>query len=192
MRHSKFKKKGIFCIEGDWNHNLKDKTSVKHTLEFLKHSAKIENIYKNCSTEAQFEEYIKTSLQRGYKEYSIIYIAFHGASGSIDLGKRTKLGIDKIAKIINTNGDATDKIIHFGCCSTLDIPTYKLRRFLKETGAIAISGYTEKIDFVQSMCLDILYFNHCQEFLKISAIENKMNKYYKGLIKELGFKIKYL
>ena len=190
MHLSRFKEKNIFCIEGNWNHNLKDKASVKYALDFFEQNSKAKCIHRHCQTQSQFEELVETSLQKTYNKYGIIYIAFHGKPNSVNVGKRTKLDIETIAEIIK--GDATDKIIHFGCCSTLDIPMYKLRRFLKKTGALAISGYTEEIDFIQSTCLDILYFKHCQKFRKISAIENEMNKYYRKLINELGFMIKYL
>ena len=190
MRFSKFKDKNIFCIEGNWSNNLKHKASIKSALDFFEHNSKAKYIHRHCSTDSQFEELIKTSLQKTYHKYAIIYLAFHGDQGTINVGKRQKLSLDEIAEMIGDT--ATDKIIHFGCCSTLDVSGWELRRFLKNTGALAVSGYTEKIDFIQSTFLDILYFKHCQYSRKMSVIEKEMYSYYKVLMQELGFIIKYL
>jgi len=190
MRYSKFKEKNVFCIEGDWTNNLKDEASIKSALDFLQHNSKVRSTHRNCSTVQEFEERIKTALQKTYSKYGLIYLAFHGTPGSINVGKRKKLELDAIAEMIMER--ASDKIIHFGCCSTLDISGWDLRRFLLKTGALAVSGYTKDIEFIQSTFLDILYFKHCQNSRKMSVIEKEMKLYYGKLISELGFVIKYI
>ena len=82
MRLSKFKKKHIFCIEGNWTHDLKDKASIRTALDFLEHNAEIKPIRKDCSTIDQFKDLVETSLQKRYKQHSI-YLAFHGPVASI-------------------------------------------------------------------------------------------------------------
>ncbi|MDQ3190367.1 MAG: hypothetical protein M3Q58_02110 [Bacteroidota bacterium] len=51
---------------------------------------------------------------------------------------------------------ANGKIIHFGCCSTLNTDGCALRRFLQKTKALAISGYYKDIDFVESTVFDLM------------------------------------
>ncbi len=189
MKLSKYKKKHIFCIEGNWAHSLKDKTSIKSALEFLEHNIDVKTIHKNSSTLDQFQELLNTSMQRTYKQYGIIYLAFHGNPGLLNIGKRKKITLDEIAEMLN--GRAVDKIIHFGSCSTLNINGWDLRRFWKQTGALAISGYKTDIDFVPSTILDIAFFDFCQKYRSIKSIETNFRKYYNPIAKKLGFKMIY-
>lgn len=187
MKLSKYQKKHIFCIEGNWSNNLKNKASIDKALDFLEPNADIQSILKDCSTTDQFNNLLKTSLQRRYKHYGIIYLAFHGSPGVLHVEKRRRLTFEAIADLLD--GRAKDKIIHFGSCSTLDISGWELRSFWKKTGALAISGYTKDIDFIESTVLDILYFRKCQEYRKIPLIEKSMRQYYGKLMSELGFKM---
>lgn len=189
MRLSKFNKKNIFCIEGSWSNDLKDKLSITSALEFIKSNASINFIRKDCSTDEQFKHLLKISLQRTYQHYGIIYFAFHGSPGILDLGRKKRINFDSIAQVIN--GKAKDKIIHFGVCSAMDLSGWTIRKFRKDTGALAISGYTKDIDFIDSTLLDILYFRKCQEYRKIPTIHKAMKIYYGKLISELGFKMFY-
>lgn len=189
MKFSKYEKKYIFCVEGNWTSDLKHRTSIKSALDFLEHNADTKYIYRNCSTIEQLEELLKYSLLKKYDKYGILYLGFHGHPGSLQIGQRKIIDLDTIAEIIN--GDAKDKIIHFGSCNTLKISSRKLDDFCKKTGALAISGYTKEIDFRFSMLFDVFYFHLCQLHKKISLIENDINLYDGKLAKELGFKMCY-
>ena len=62
-------KKNIFCLEGDWNDNLKHKSSILPALELLELNHGMATIYKTCST---FEEFINRMNQilRDQRKYS--------------------------------------------------------------------------------------------------------------------------
>ena len=168
---------------------MQNKASIEKALEFLVPNADIKYILKDCSTTGQFTSLLTTSLQQRYKHFGIIYLAFHGSPGVLHVEKRKRLSFDLLAEELA--GKAKDKIIHFGSCSTLNISGWELRSFWKKTGALAISGYTKDIDFVQSTVLDILYFKKCQDYRKMPLIERDMKEYYGRLMKELGFKMIY-
>ena len=189
MKLSKFKKKNIFCIEGNWGNSHRDKRSISAALEFLKVNLGIDPIRKDCSTPEQFNRYLQDSLKRVYKTYGIIYLAFHGSPGKLHIGNRNKIDFDSIAETLN--GEAKDKIIHFGSCSTLHIPGRALTSFRKKTGAIVVSGYTTDVDFIESTVLDILYFRICQNYNRIPLIDRDMKAYYGKLVRELGFKMNF-
>src|ERR1035437_2626940 len=160
MQLSKFRRKNVFCIEGNWTSSLKGKTGIKAALDFLEHNANLKHIHKNCSTVDQLEALLKDAVLQEYNRYGIIYIAFHGFPGELLVGKRQRISLEQIAAILK--GKATDKIIHFGSCSTLNIPRSRVNKFLKESGALAVSGYTKDVDFIPSTFLDILYFQFCE------------------------------
>ena len=139
MKLSRYKQKHIFCIEGNWTNNLRDKATIETALDFLRANVDIDFIRKNCAGKEDFTTYLKISFERRYKKFRIIYLAFHGSPGKLHLRDRKNIDFNHIAEILN--GEAQDKIIHFGSCSTLKLLGWDLRRFLKQTGALAISGY---------------------------------------------------
>jgi hypothetical protein len=180
------KEKGIFCIEGNWVNDHRSATSVVKALEFAKVIEKVDIIHKQCQNKTTLEELINDSMQKRYAKNSILYFAFHGKPEHLFIEKRNKtVHIDEIAELIGDR--ANGKIIHFGCCSTLDTNGWVIRRFLKKTNALAVSGYNKDIDFLKSTLFDLLYFQQCQRHYSIKSIENEMKKYHYTLGKELGF-----
>ena len=73
MKLSKYQKKYIFCIEGNWSNNLKNIASIEKALQFLEPNADIKSIVKDCSTTDQFNNLITTALQKTYKHYGAQY-----------------------------------------------------------------------------------------------------------------------
>lgn len=190
MKKRKRPSKHIFCIEGSWSNDFKDKASILAALEFLKCNAEIDFIRKECIEPEAFKVLLQTAMQKGYVKYGIVYLAFHGSSRCLHIGKRKKIDLAAIADIIEDS--AQNKIIHFGSCSTLKgVTAWELKRFLNKTGAAAISGYTKDIDFIESTVLDILYFKKCQQYIRTPLVKTQrdMKQYYGKLIAELGFKI---
>lgn len=184
------REKGIFCIEGSWEKDHRDKKSVIKVLEFLECIEDVKSITKQCHNPLTLKELLSDSMLTKYSKYAIIYLAFHGSPGEIFVGKRNQtVTLDEIADIIGNK--ANGKIIHFGCCSTLDMDGWAIRRFLKKTNALAVSGYTEDIDFLQSTAFDLLYFQQCQRTYDIRVIKKNMRAYHNKLGKELGFVIHY-
>lgn len=188
--HSFQREKNIFCIEGSWVNDHRSKTSVKLALDFLECIEGIKPIVKQCQNKETLKELLEDCTLSKYKKYNIIYLAFHGTSENIFVGKRNKtVNLDEIAEMIGDK--ANGKIIHFGCCSTLDTTGWKLRSFLNKTGALAISGYNKDIDFTKSTAFDLMYFQQCHKTTNIIKIEKEMKAYHNKLGKELGFVIKY-
>lgn len=182
--------KNIFCLEGDWESDLREKSSVQSALKLLEANLVIDTIYKSCCTYEEFCSRLHTLLndKRSYKKYTIIYLAFHGRKNKIQIGDED-YSLDQIGH--EFENQLSDRIIHFGSCKTLFIEEDKAREFLKKTGALALSGYARNIDFISSTVFDILYFEMCQNYVEIDAIERNMLKNYGGLCEELDFKIYY-
>jgi hypothetical protein len=193
MKIAKAKHKNIYCIEGNWTHDLRDRRSIKTGLEFLEHNSyskkNVLHIHRQSSSLHEFENLLKESVFKKYDKYSILYLAFHGHEGMLRVGKRSTISIDGIAEILEEK--AQNKIIHFGSCETLNVKKPQLNRFLKRTGALAVSGYEKTIDFMPSTFLDLLYFQFCQQYQKMYLVEQDVKQYYGKLARELGFKMVY-
>jgi hypothetical protein len=159
--------KGIFCLEvGDWFGNLRNKLSVEPLLEFLHLSAGAPYIHRNVMTQSELFLYLRKWVQTQHSRYPILYLAFHGEPGAIyvtrESGRKTLLDVADMLDILR--GKCRRRIIHFGACGVVGIHGHTMNRYLRETGALAISGYSDPdIDWVHSSVLDLLLFDALQE-----------------------------
>ena len=153
--------KGIFCLEGLWESDLKKPSTVLPLLEFLKQNADIPYIYRDCGTQAEFEFYLKKFPQAQYRGYPILYLAFHGEPGQIVLGGKDRYSIEDIGEYLN--GQCKSQIVLIGSCSVMDIDKRKLKKFLKETEALAVLGYSNDVPFLRSSAFEMLLLSELQE-----------------------------
>jgi hypothetical protein len=190
MPLKKSKKSNIFCLEGEWNDNLKHKSSILPALELLELNNGIKTIYRTFATKEEFNQRVSTVLinkpiNRGF---DIIYLAFHGSTNKIHL-EDDSYTLETLAEKFENKLE--HKIIHFGSCKTLSISKERAQFFLDKTKALAISGYQSNIKFISSTVVDVLYFEICQHFKDIKAIESNMENYCGDLVNALKFKIYY-
>src|SRR6186997_2566481 len=76
MKIAKNLNKNVFCLEGDWEKDLRDKSSVSAALDFLHSNCGIEYIHKNCGTVDNMKYYLSLWKQKRYQNYTIAYLAF--------------------------------------------------------------------------------------------------------------------
>jgi hypothetical protein len=189
MRFSKSYNKDIFCLEGDWSKNLKQQTGLQAVLMFLKQNRDINYIHRHCGTKENLAYYLKQAQLRKYKNYSIIYIAFHGKPSEILIGK-DRVTLDDLADMLGPN--CHNKVIHFGTCHTLNTDLRNIKRFLRKTNALCVCGFGKEIPFVEGCVFDILLIDMMQEFRNVGTVLNRIRKYYSSLAKKLEFKLVYL
>lgn len=181
--------KHIFCLEGDWNEDLRKKNSVKSALDFLHDNSNIKYIHRHASTKEEIANRLSEFNKKKYSDYNICYFAFHGEPNKIKVG-RELMTLDELAEIA---GDTLKgKIVHFGSCSSLRLNKRYIERFLKNTQALCVSGYKLDFSFVPGTVLDLLLFEMCQRYKNIICIERDMRFYYGKLMRELEFSMAYL
>ena len=186
MRTSRLAK-NICCIEGYWNEaDFRDTSSIKGALQLLQDNDKVDYAYRRCATMPEVVKIITEFCKPSYKDFGIIYFASHGTKSCIRFDD-TDVSLDDLAKYFSNQ--FTRKIIHFGSCSTIKVDKRNLNKFLCETGAAAVSGYKNDVDFLKSTVLDLLYFQLCQTSVEVSKIKNAMNSQYSSLARELGFRM---
>jgi hypothetical protein len=181
--------KGIFCLEGLWVMDLKDKSTVRPILELLTESERIPHIHRDCAAADEIGYYIAKWTQAPYRRYPILYIAFHGIPGAIYVGNWEKMTLEQLAACFPR---PKRSVIIFGSCSTVAVRRARLKAFMKRTGAIAVCGYETDVDWIRSTAFELLLLNTLQqnEFSGkgINAIVRK-TKAEARRFKELGFKI---
>lgn len=169
--------KGVFCLEGLWNTDLKNHSTVQPLLAFLKQNANIPYIYGDVGTPQEFEFYISKFSQKGYINYPILYLAFHGneSGGILELSGKTKYTISEIGDKLK--GKCENKIILIASCNALKVDSRILKKFLEKSGALAICGYTNRVHWMRSSAFEMLLFDELQDREKVdNTIEAKVKR----------------
>ena len=189
MRIAKSYKKNVFCLEGDWQKDMRDNSSIRAALMFLKENLSIKYIYKQCGTRENLEYYLTLWQQKKYADYSICYFAFHGVPESIQVGKEF-VTLAELADMLQ--GSCQDKIIHFGSCKTLNTEPAVIKRFLEHTGALCVCGFETEINFVESSAFDMVLIEQFQQYKDMAMLDKNLRKNYRSFVKRLQVKMMYL
>jgi hypothetical protein len=194
----KWRPKGIYCLEiGEWFDSLKRKRSVEPVLQLLCESPMaVPFIHRDIATQGDLTYYLRKWVQGRHKDYPILYLAFHGTRGGIDLfqenGRRLRVSTDKLFEYLS--GKCHKRVIHFGACRVLDLHGHTLNRYLRDSGAAAISGYSKDVDWVDSSVFEMFYLAQLQhnQFTRpgLRAVRNRVSKVASGLSRSLRFEMK--
>ena len=183
--------KGIYCLEGIWDEDLREKSSVKPILELLQYNRYIDHIYHSCATIEEVAFFVNKWTQKKYHKYPILYLAFHGEKNMILLGNKMTYSLDDLAELLT--GKCGNSIIIFGSCSTLALRKNYLMKFLDKTGALAIGGYQKDVEWLPSVAFEMLILSEMQEneYSKrgISSLEKKVNTLARKFRDELQFRM---
>jgi hypothetical protein len=72
---------GVFCLEGQWASDLRDRASVLPTLEHLERAGEIRFIHRDVATRDEVAFYLKRLRTKLYRRYQLVYLAMHGDRG---------------------------------------------------------------------------------------------------------------
>lgn len=173
------KKKGIFCLEGDW-WGVRDKTSIEPLLRLLETMGdyKVPYFHHDVATHDELDFYLNKWRGKSFASHPILYLAFHGEPGGIAVGegRNNTLALDDLAQRLE--GACKRRVIHFGSCSTLDVHGNELNSFLRRTGACAVLGYRAEVYWPKSAALDLLVLAYLQE---VSFEKRGMGKFWRLL-----------
>ena len=156
---------GVFCIEGDWLNDLKRPPSVRPILELLTQlPPHPPYIHRVVGTREEFDFFLGKWIQRQYAGYPILYLGFHGCPGRIMVGDQRRsdgeVSLESLSRQLA--GRCRGRVMHFGACSTLSTTMEILESFLRRSGALAISGYSTELNWVQSAACDMLVLEGLQ------------------------------
>lgn len=187
--------KGIFCLEGDWEPDLRSRSSVGPILELLEKSnyLPVPYIRRDVVTHAEFEHYLGKWKQRKYDRYPILYLGFHGFPGKLRLRTGQGAEVDLEWLEARLGGACKKRIIHFGSCGTLNIHGNRIRSFLKRTGALAVCGYRSDVDWMLSAAFEIVLLSGFQENTLtrqgMGAVKRRVRSQATRLVRDLEFRM---
>jgi hypothetical protein len=149
---------GIFAIETtQWWRSLRDRSTVRPILDLISHGTEggVDYVHRQVATPEELRHHVRRWRRT---RFPILFLAMHGRAGVIflDNRKRTRncIDLDGLAEML---GDGlAGRIVHFGCCSTLDIDKRNITRFLRRTGVTAATGFASDLDWLRSGAFELL------------------------------------
>jgi hypothetical protein len=153
-------KKGIFCIEGLWDPDLRVSSTVRPILELLRLHEGVEHIHREYATREELEYYLDTWTQKRYEAYPILYLASHGRESGFQIAGDF-YAISRMTRLLQAK--CTNRVLMFSACSTLGIEKRKLQRFLQRTEALGVCGYRVDVDWMKSIAFELLLFSQVQK-----------------------------
>ena len=194
-----------FDTEWRYNHHRKnDKFNLKceYILDTLKSFYDLDPKYEKILSRDNLIHYMQQFGKKSIiTKYDIIYMSFHGEPGCIYFEGETKdktkkdsqeeVGVITLEQLGDLyKGFFEGKIVHFSSCSTM-CDEDAVRRFKRQTKAKRVSGYKSDVDPIDSLIMDMAYFEHLQHF-SIDTLKRPSSifqQHYASLIDYLQFVI---
>ncbi len=198
--------RNVLCLEGEWEYKnsiFNDNASVKHVLQTLDNLEENFSFYhRRVGTISELERYLKEffSDRRQHKSFTVINFAFHGSPGVIDLGESAQQekqvipllkgnteeeSAKSLIELLPNINDLNNRIIYFGSCKTFkDART--LKEFKRISGAKAVIGYSEDVDFIESSAAELLLFQKLLYYKRPGDAKNSLKSTIPGLYERLG------
>ena len=152
--------KRIYCIEGHWNYGKREvEPSVEPILQMVRGMGQWAYARRDAATLEEMYYFLDREWVR-CREGSILYIATHGDPGRIWLSEKQGEGLDAFSAKV----DCTNCLVHFGGCNVLGIDPERVRRFMAESGATAVSGYAAETGWTDTtwppaLALELMMFS---------------------------------
>jgi hypothetical protein len=155
------KPNGIFCLEADWERNLRTRYTVEHLLRLVQEAGyhPVRYIHRDVPTSESFMSYLNRWSQRSYADYPILYVATHGEDGKLLFGQPRSKGLDLNELEAALLGKCRNRIIYFSGCEMLSGNRSRFRQFIKNTQVLAIMGYAGWQDWNFGILADFVILN---------------------------------
>ncbi|MEM9328381.1 MAG: DUF6642 family protein [Bacteroidota bacterium] len=179
----------VFCLESEWNEKqLQYNTSVLPMMQYIEQVLGRTNFgfsYRQVPTYESLKHYLKEYQKKQYKSYELLYLAMHGAKGSINFMDQTVKLSDFAAEY---KGAFTGKFLHLGSCRVLDLQSDHLKKIKDALDVKHLTGYSKEVDFLESSMMDMALLRAVATYDRWGSIPKALDKDFPDLIKKLGFK----
>lgn len=144
---------GVFCLEGEWDSDLRKHESVLPILELLERLGSIKAIHRDVATNVEAARYLQKFAQRRYDPYGVLYLAAHGDKGRIFWSRDQAMSLDDLGSILAQG--RSGYYLYLGSCLTL-FDTRHVERLVAMSGAQAVLGYRTEVDWIESAAFDVI------------------------------------
>jgi len=174
---------------------MRKSLSVLSVLQLLQQLGTIHFFHRAIGTREQLYQDLRSwAKQARYRSYEVAFIAMHGEPGSILIGPE-KVSLVDLAEQLE--GQLKGRIIYFGACSSADsgfpdalrrVPVQStLQKFKARTGARAVCGYVNDVEFDESSAFELLLLACLDQYPGRLYAFKRLRQDYQDLCKVLGF-----
>ncbi|MFD6752503.1 MULTISPECIES: DUF6642 family protein [Micromonospora] len=182
--------KGVFCVEGEWQRDLRNRWSVLPTLEMLQRLDSLKYIHKSAVTRDQLKHYLDQWSMHRYASYEVGFFALHGAPSELWLSDSQSTSLGEVAGWVA--GRWKGKRIYIGACSVLRGSDRQLSDFLKRTGASMVCGFTRQVDWIESAAFEMIILERLVNGRRVDSVEQlAASTRWAPLAQHLGFRVVY-
>ncbi len=158
MSYPKVGHRGVLCLEGAWEEDLRDRSSVLPTLQLLESLGYLSFIHRTASTREALFDYLRRARWAGrYDHYQVLQIACHGEQGQLWLSKGESVELGELAEALR---EVTDRrrvaAVYFGSCLTMAVTDDQLAEFCRVSRVRHVLGFTEEVDWLESAAFETL------------------------------------
>jgi hypothetical protein len=178
---------GIFCLEGDWNADLRSRQSVEPVLQLLAECDAAQYIHRDVATKHELDHYLDRWFGRGLSAYRVGYLGFHGSPRTLHLSKKETLDLDELADAIDGRGSG--KTLYFGACGTLGLKDEVLMDFCRRTGVRGVVGYTKSVDYIESLSFELVLLWDLLHRANLKSTYERLRREHPVLTRRLGLRM---
>jgi hypothetical protein len=146
--------RGLLILESTWDEKgqyLRPEISVRPFFHGMTEAMDVSMIYRQFNAKEDLRLLLEDFVRD--RRFGYCYIAAHGGDGKIYGVGREEI---KLSNLMTACANADGKGFIFGACRFVTAPI--AQRFLWETRARFLAGYSHDIDWIQSMLVDISFF----------------------------------
>lgn len=178
--------KGIIAIES-WDGKTVDEPrgGMRSLLNFVSDFHQTKFSYNFLYTPEEMR-YILGNIPT--RSFSLLYLSLHGKPDSIQTGmfSEFEIPLEELADMMGNRFAGYG--LHLASCATMSSSQESIRDFMNKTGILFISGYTEYVDFISSSLVDLALINSWMFAKNYKRMFENMQKSYKQILNENGFK----
>ena len=190
MAYQKIGHRGVLCLEGAWDDDLRDRSSVLPTLQMLESLGRTSFIHRDVGTRAEFFGYLKRVRPKTrYGHYEVLHLACHGERGRLDLGNREFVELPELAEAIKEITDRRPiEAVYFGSCLVMSTKAAELREFHRVSGVRHVIGHRKEVDWIESAGFELMALEALTGFSRVGDGINYLQRGALGsFAKSLGF-----
>lgn len=186
----------VYCLETDWWYERNRPSTVRPALELVRQVHPPFDFQHRCvATRSEFEYLLKQWGQRRLADHPLLYLAFHGSPRVLHIGdfrrSDSRVSLENIAAILD--GRCSGRSIHFSACGTLNCDVRHLKRFCQMTGATAVTGYREDVDWLDSCLFEVQMIWTRQKWSDtaqgLTAVRREIERNLGRIAKNLGLRM---
>lgn len=184
---------GVLCLEGEWGNSLTDGRSVLPVLELLQSTESANFVHRRISTTAEFchqlEKWLVAVEGDDLGSFTTLFIAAHGNEGILcfDEGEDSEITLDELGEFMN--GGARECYVYFGSCGTMSSSDDELQKFRVRSGARAVLGYTEEVDWLTTAAFEALLINEMANSRNGAQLFDRLRENYGSTVEKLGLTV---